>query len=55
MKNCNTAGSFAMTYSGKAIPQSKVPNFSNFEIVAKLVSHDAAGRSEEKSSGIQAF
>ena len=45
-----------MTYSKKAIPQSKVPNSNNIEdIDAGSFSNDATDRNEENTSGIQAF
>ena len=41
---CNFAGNFAITYSGKAITQSKGSNSTIFEEMdAGLVSNDAAG------------
>ena len=43
-KNYNFAGKLAITYSGKAITQSKVPNSTIFEDINDgLVSNDAAG------------
>ena len=41
---CNLARNFAITYSGKAIAQSKVPNATIFDDKdAGLVSYEAAG------------
>ena len=51
---CNLAGNFAITFSGKAITQSKVPNSTIFEdLDAGLISNDAAGWIEEKYFGIE--
>ena len=41
---CNFAGNFAITFSGKAITQSKESNSTNFEDMdAGLISKDTAG------------
>ena len=53
---CNFAGNFTITYSGKAITQSKVSNSTIFKNMdAGLVSNDTAGWIEEIILGLKAF
>ena len=45
-----------ITYSGKAIPQLKLPNSTNIENMdTGLVSNDAAGRNEANNLEIKVF
>ena len=53
---CNLAGNFAITYSGKAITESKVPNSTNIEDMdAGFVSNGAGSWKEENTPEVKAF
>ena len=53
---CNIGGSFAIAYSGKSIPWSKVQGFTYIEHMdTGIISYDAVGQSEANTSRIKTF